>query len=76
MRWRHRAGGRISGSATLVNGVVYYSNLGARRTAGLNARTGHQVFAFPDGAINPVIADYKAIYLSGYSTLYQMLPRR
>jgi hypothetical protein len=32
------------------------------------------VFSFPDGAFNPVIADPGAIYLSGYSMLYQMLP--
>jgi outer membrane protein assembly factor BamB len=76
VRWRHLAGGRISGSATIVNNVVYYSNLGARRTAGLDVRTGHQVFSFPDGAFNPVVADYHAIYLSGYSTLYQLLPKR
>jgi outer membrane protein assembly factor BamB len=75
IRWRHRAGGRISGSATIVGNVVYYSNLAARSTAGLNVRTGRQVFSFPDGAFNPVIADEKAIYLSGYSKLYQMLPR-
>jgi len=76
VRWRHLAGGRISGSATIVGNVVYYSNLGARTTTGLNVRSGRQVFAFHDGAFNPVIADNKAIYLSGYSTLYQMLPRR
>ena len=76
VRWRHLAGGRISGSATIVGNVVYYSNLGARRTAGLDVRTGRQVMSFGDGAFNPVVADYKAIYLSGYSTLYQVLPRR
>jgi outer membrane protein assembly factor BamB len=75
-RWTHRAGGRISGSATIVRGVVYYSDLGSRTTTGLNARTGATVFSFPDGAFNPVICDPGAIYLSGYSTLYQMLPAR
>jgi hypothetical protein len=43
---------------------------------GLNLRTGRQVFFFPDGAFNPVICDYGAIYLSGYSRLYQLLPKR
>ena len=28
IRWTHRAGGRISGSAMLVNGIVYYQDLG------------------------------------------------
>jgi outer membrane protein assembly factor BamB len=76
IRWTHPAGGKISGSATIVGNVVYYSDLGTRTTAGLNLRTGKQVFSFPDGAFNPVIADPGAIYLSGYTMLYQMLPKR
>lgn len=76
IRWTHPAGGRISGSATVVGDVVYYSTLGTKTTTGLNARTGKQVFFFPDGAFNPVVCDYSTIYLTGYSTLYQLLPRR
>lgn len=76
IRWTHPAGGKISGSATIVGGIVYYSNLGSRTTAGLDARTGKQVFSFPDGAFNPVVCDQTAIYLTGYSVLYQLLPRR
>lgn len=74
VRWTHHGGGKISGSATIVGDVIYYSDLGSRTTAGLNVRTGRQVFSFPDGAFNPVISDFQAIYLSGYSTIYQMLP--
>jgi outer membrane protein assembly factor BamB len=76
IRWKHPAGGKISGSATIVGGVVYYSDLGTKTTAGLDARTGRKVFSFPDGAFNPVVADNHAIYLSGYTMLYQMLPNR
>lgn len=76
VRWTHKGGAKISGSATIVGDIAYYSDLGSRTTAGLDVRTGRQVFSFPDGAFNPVISDYHAIYLSGYSTLYQMLPRR
>ena len=76
IRWRHPAGGKISGSATIVGNVVYYSDLGTKTTAGLDVRTGRQVFSFPDGAFNPVVADDGAIYLSGYTMLYQMLPNR
>jgi outer membrane protein assembly factor BamB len=74
VRWKHPAGGKISGSATIVGDVVYYSDLGTKTTAGLNVRTGRKVFSFPDGAFNPVVADAGTIYLSGYTTLYQMLP--
>jgi outer membrane protein assembly factor BamB len=76
VRWSHQAGGRISGSATVVGNVVYYSNLASRTTTGLDVRTGHPVFRFDDGAFNPVVADNHAIYLTGYTKLYQLLPRR
>lgn len=76
IRWAHPAGGKISGSATIVGNVVYYSDLGTKTTAGLDVRTGHQVFSFPDGAFNPVVCDRGAIYLSGYTKLYQMLPKQ
>jgi outer membrane protein assembly factor BamB len=74
VRWKHPAGGKISGSATIVGNVVYYSDLGTKTTAGLDVRTGRQVFSFPDGAFNPVVCDARTIYLSGYTMLYQMLP--
>ena len=76
IRWRHPAGGKISGSATVVGHIVYFSDLGTKTTEGLDARTGHQVFFFPDGAFNPVVADYSTIYLTGYTVLYEMIPRR
>lgn len=76
VRWSHPAGGRIDGSATVVGNVVYYSDLGLNRTAGVNFRTGRQVFSFPDGEFTPVITDGKVVFLIGYSTIYQMLPRR
>lgn len=76
IRWSHRAGGKISGSATIVGDVVYYSDLGSKTTAGLDVRTGRQVYSFGDGAFNPVVCDPGAIYLSGYNTLYEMLPQR
>ena len=74
IRWRHPAGGRISGSSTVIGNVVYYSDLGSKTTTGLDATTGRTVFSFPDGAFTPVIADYHAIYLDGYGAMYQLLP--
>lgn len=76
IRWRYSAGGKISGSATIVGGVVYFSVLGTKTTAGLDVRTGRRVFSFPDGAFNPVIADPTAMYMSGYTQLYQLLRKR
>jgi outer membrane protein assembly factor BamB len=76
IRWRHPSGGRISGSATIVGHVVYYSVLGSKTTVGLDARTGRKVFFWGDGAFNPVVCDDTAIYLTGYSKLYQLLPEQ
>jgi outer membrane protein assembly factor BamB len=76
IRWSHPVGARISGSATVLGGVVYFSVLGTRSTIGLDGRTGRTVFLFHDGAFNPVVCDYGAVYLTGYSMLYQLLPAR
>jgi outer membrane protein assembly factor BamB len=74
IRWTHAAGERISGAATVIGNVVYVAALRIRRTVGLNVVTGRQVFSFPDGDFTAVIADYQAIYLDGYSMIYQLLP--
>lgn len=75
IRWRHKAGGKISGSPQIIGSVVYYDDLASKATAGLDVRTGRQVFSFPDGAFNPAITDGHAIYLVGVSKLYELLPK-
>jgi outer membrane protein assembly factor BamB len=76
VRWTHSAGGRIDGSATMLGKVVYYSSLGSNTTAGLDPHSGRKVFSFPDGEFSPVITDGKAVFLIGFSTIYQMVPRK
>lgn len=76
IRWSHPAGGRIDGSATVLGHVVYYSDLGSNSTTGLNVRTGRPVFSHADGEFSPVITDGKVVFLIGYSTIYQMIPKR
>jgi outer membrane protein assembly factor BamB len=76
VRWTHSAGGRIDGSATVLGKVVYYSSLGTNTTQGLDLHTGNQVFSYPDGEFTPVITDGKAVFLIGFGTIYQMLPKR
>jgi outer membrane protein assembly factor BamB len=75
VRWSHPAGGRIDGSATVLGHVVYYSDLGSNSTTGLQLRTGRPVFSHRDGEFSPVITDGKVVFLIGYSTIYQMIPR-
>jgi len=74
--WTYQAGGRISGAATVIGRVVYFSNLARKSTTGLDARTGRPVFRFGRGAFNPVISDGKRLYLTGYSSQYAFEPLR
>jgi outer membrane protein assembly factor BamB len=78
VRWVHRDvhDDRISGSATIVNGVVYYSDLDDKTTTGLDARTGKVVFSFADGAFSPVVADASHLYVSGGYVLYELIPQQ
>lgn len=74
-RWRYQSAGRISGGATLIGDVVYFSDFGKRMSYGLDARTGKEVFSFKDGAFNAVIADGDTLYLNGYGSLYSLHPK-
>lgn len=76
VRWQHSAGGKISGGVSIVGGVAYFANLGAKTTVGVDTRTGRTVFSFREGSFNPVVSDGKAIYLTGYANLFGLVPRR
>lgn len=76
VRWTFAANGPISGSATVIDGVVYFATLSKRgRTYALDARTGKQLWSFPDGRYTPVVNDGKRLYLLGYAKLYGFVPR-
>ena len=66
--------GKISGGATVIGDIVYYADLGNRRTIGLGARTGRKVFEHERGSYNPVVSDGETIYLTGYHVLYALRP--
>jgi outer membrane protein assembly factor BamB len=73
--WKFNAGGKISGSATIVGRTVYFADLGQRRTYGLGVSTGHVSFVKNDGGFDPVISDGQHIYLTGYTGLFALTPR-
>lgn len=85
VRWSFDAGAPVSGAPTVLGGVVYFSTCGscstyeenprARRTFALNTRTGKPLWRFRDGEYSPVIADPERIYLTGYTTLYGLVPK-
>jgi outer membrane protein assembly factor BamB len=76
VRWSYRDGGKISGGATVVGDIVYFSNIGKKDTTGLGARTGRKVFHMGRGSFNPVISDGRTIFLTGYSSLYALRPAK
>jgi outer membrane protein assembly factor BamB len=76
LRWSRSFGGKISGGATVIGDIVYFSNYGKKDTTGLGARTGRTVFHMGRGAFNPVISDGRTIFLTGYSSLYALRPKK
>ena len=74
VRWTYNSGGKISGSATVIGRVVYFADLGHRRTIGLGTKTGRVSFRRSQGAYDPVISDGKHLYLTGNHTLTALRP--
>jgi outer membrane protein assembly factor BamB len=69
VRWRYAAGGRISGSPTIVGGIVYFANLAKRETVGLSTVTGKVRWRRGTGSYDPIISDGQWLYLTGSSSL-------
>jgi outer membrane protein assembly factor BamB len=74
VEWSYDAGGKISGSATILGRIVYFADLGTRRTYGLGISTGRVEFTMGTGSFDPVISDGRRVYLTGYTGLYDLAP--
>jgi outer membrane protein assembly factor BamB len=74
VRWSRGGNGRISGGPSVIGDVVYYADLGKKRTIGLGARTGRKLFEHDRGSYNPVVSDGETIFLAGYHALYALEP--
>ena len=73
--WTHRDGGKISGAASVIGDIVYYSNWGNRDTRGLWAKTGGKAWYSERGAFNPVVSDGQTIYLTGFQSVGAFVPK-
>jgi len=73
-RWSRGGYGRISGGATVIGDIVYFADLGNKKTIGLGARSGRTVFRHERGSYNPVVSDGETIYLTGYHAMYALQP--
>ena len=74
VRWEQGAGGAVSGAASLIGHTVYVANLPKTRTIGFDVKTGKRVFAFKDGAYNPVVSDGRVLYITGRKQIYALKP--
>ena len=74
--WSRGGYGTISGAASVIGEVVYFSSLSRRRTWALGARTGRTLWSLGRGAFNPAISDGIRIYITGYGTQYAFTTAR
>jgi outer membrane protein assembly factor BamB len=74
-RWSFQAPGKISGAVSVIGRVVYFADLVARDTHGLDVRTGRRVFRHKGGGFAPPISDGKRLYVTGYATQLAFKPR-
>ncbi|MBA2298220.1 MAG: PQQ-binding-like beta-propeller repeat protein, partial [Actinobacteria bacterium] len=72
--WSFRANGQISGSPTVIDGVVYFATL-EERTYALDARNGKVLWTYDDGKYTPVVADRERLYLVGLARVYGMVEK-
>lgn len=72
--WKEKAGGQVSGPATVVGDVVYLSTFSGDATLGFDLKTGRRVFSFDDGQYGPVVSDGRNLYLTGGSTVTAFAP--
>lgn len=75
VRWRYAAGGKISGGVFIVGDLVWFADLGHKRVIALGLKQGRKRFAFGDGAFNPVVSNRRELYLIGYGSIYQLIPK-
>jgi outer membrane protein assembly factor BamB len=68
--WSRGGYGKISGAASVIGRVVYFSSLSARRTWALGAKSGRTLWSIGKGAFNPAISDGKRVYITGYGSQY------
>ena len=74
-RWTRSLGKKISGAATIIGDIVFVSDLEARTTWALGARTGKTVWKTKRGGFHPAISDGRRVYFTAYSSLFALDPK-
>ena len=73
LRWTYHASAPISGAASVVDGIVYFSSFD-HRTYGLLAASGRLRAEWPDGEYSPAVAGNGRLYLVGLGRIYALAP--
>lgn len=73
-RWTFNMGGRVIGSLSVINKLVYASTFDGTSTYGISAKTGQKKYYFHSGAYMPAVSDGEKLYLIGYSSIHAMKP--
>ena len=69
-RWVFDVGGVVPGTPTVVGKTVYTSSFQNKKTFGVDAKTGKQVFEWGSAGFTPVISDGERVYLTGFQTVW------
>jgi outer membrane protein assembly factor BamB len=69
-RWVFNVGGVVPGTPTVIGETVYTSSFQNKKTFGVDAKTGKQVFEWGSAGFTPVISDGTNAYLTGFQTLW------
>jgi outer membrane protein assembly factor BamB len=74
--WKEQPGGQVSGPATVVGSIAYFSTFNANTTVGMDLRSGRRVFKFNDGEYGPVVSDGERLYVTGGASVTAFEPVR
>lgn len=69
-RWVFNVGGVVPGTPTVVGKTVYTSSFQNKKTFGVDAKTGKQVFEWGSAGFTPMISDGTNVYLTGFQTVW------
>jgi outer membrane protein assembly factor BamB len=75
LRWSYAASGPISGAASVIGRIVYFSTLQSQQTYGLDVNSGRVRFRWAHGAYNPAVSDGQWLYLTGRNSETALAPR-
>jgi outer membrane protein assembly factor BamB len=72
--WKAQPGGQVSGPATVVGDVAYFSTFSGNSTVGFDLGTGRRVFKVDIGEYGPVVSDGVDLFVLGGSEVIDYQP--